>query len=1284
MHWIRIGLICAGALLAAIVIVVVLLFTMDLGRFKPQAEDLVSDQLGRRIHIDGIFQPSLGAEIRLIAEDIRLDNPDWAAGESLLRAQRLDVSLDTWALLSGRILLNNLELNDMAIALEQDETGSNNWTLLESEPAEEADDSESTLDLLILQARIRDLTVTYDEPSRDSPIRFHAAAIDQVQLESGDLQLELDGDLNGTPVTLDVTAGSFANLLSAGQVHYDLDGDIGEISISSNAQIDSLAEPREPVGHLNISGPDAKYLTDVLGIAPITQGPLDLVATIEPVADKMNLKILGEFGEFEIDVLGSFSDLQEFDDVNIDFSAAGPNAATFGDLTGLDGIPPDPYSIRGNVRGEGETAIAGTVAIEIGETEFDVSATIDNFPDIDGSVVSLKIDGPEFGRFNKLLGLPGKLTGPFRLTADLSQSPDGEELIDIDAAARDIQFRVNGVVSTEPEFVGTKLALSVKGENLSVITDALDIPDVPGVPFDVNAKVSRPDRGFAIEDGIVTLGADVIRLDGLVGLEPLASDTDIKFEISGPDLGETLALLQMDPDKIPDGVYRAGGRIHREDAGFVLEQIVATLGAKEDYRVEADGLLTEPPGFVGTRLNLSARGASLRDVGEIAEVSGLPPASFRVSGTVNRRQEGFAVTDGEFQVAEDKLRVEGLVGNEPLERDTDLRFEVSGPDLVGTLNMAGVELEALPPGSYEAAGRVRRRAEYIELDGITARLGSTRARLGGRLGNLTDFQGTDIDITIDGDSLARLVPEVSGYTFRDVPFNVASKVQLARDTVNLRGLNVRIGQGELRGDVEIGMSPVLGAGSVELTANGPDVAEWVPSFAQYVPVTAPFDLTGGVHWTDSHVTVDGLDLKLAKGRLVANGNVDVADFSRTDFEFDAQVASMSNLGLIAGRDLPDDPLTLSAHLIGSTGVLRLEDLRATAGSSDLSGRATYDSQGEVPSVDVGLASTYLNLVPFLPAEEATAEPEPTAPADDSRVIPDTPIPLDLLQQLNARVNVSIGELVLRETTVNDVLVLGSLQDGALRIEKFGLAGRRGTLDGTLEVLPTPDGARISTVVDGTGMTLGLTPSSPDAVDRLPSYDIQLKLAAGGATVRDVAASLDGTLRLVGGSGQLKSLPGWFLRDVTAEVVNTVNPFVKKEGFAKIQCFAILLRSVAGQVDGVPALVLQTDKLNIVGVAFIDLATEEIDVKIETAARKGLGIGVADFVTPYTKIGGTMAEPKLAFDTEEAVARGAETVATLGTAWIAKKVKNRFFSPKDPCGEEVSKADEEMKNISGER
>ena len=118
------------------------------------------------------------------------------------------------------------------------------------------------------------------------------------------------------------------------------------------------------------------------------------------------------------------------------------------------------------------------------------------------------------------------------------------------------------------------------------------------------------------------------------------------------------------------------------------------------------------------------------------------------------------------------------------------------------------------------------------------------------------------------------------------------------------------------------------------------------------------------------------------------------------------------------------------------------------------------------------------MAPFLSDQAKGADPESAPPVDDSRLIPETAIPLDELKQLNARVDISIGELVLRESTVNDVLLSASLQDGALRIDKFRLAGKRGSLAGNLEVLPTPESAQISAEFEGTGLNLGLTPSSP--------------------------------------------------------------------------------------------------------------------------------------------------------------------------------------------------------------
>ena len=92
--------------------------------------------------------------------------------------------------------------------------------------------------------------------------------------------------------------------------------------------------------------------------------------------------------------------------------------------------------------------------------------------------------------------------------------------------------------------------------------------------------------------------------------------------------------------------------------------------------------------------------------------------------------------------------------------------------------MVGMQLESLPPGSYALAGQIRREEDYFELEEITARLAGVQAQLNGRLGNLTDFQGSNITITIEGDNLAELVPADSGLAFQAVPFSVAGELEL--------------------------------------------------------------------------------------------------------------------------------------------------------------------------------------------------------------------------------------------------------------------------------------------------------------------------------------------------------------------------------------------------------------------------------------------------------------------------------------------------------------------------
>ena len=123
--------------------------------------------------------------------------------------------------------------------------------------------------------------------------------------------------------------------------------------------------------------------------------------------------------------------------------------------------------------------------------------------------------------------------------------------------------------------------------------------------------------------------------------------------------------------------------------------------------------------------------------------------------------------------------------------------------------------------------------------------------------------------------------------------------------------------------------------------------------------------------------------------------------------------------------------------------------------------------------------------------------------------------------------------------------------------------------------------------------------------------------------------------------------------------------------------AVLVEANEGVVVGKPAVVLQTDKLNITGVGKVDLGSEKLNAKFNTQARKGVGISLSDLVSPLTEVGGTLGNPRLQLNTAGTIVEGGAAVATVGISFLAKKARDRLFSNKNPCRTAIAEADKDL-------
>ena len=1000
----------------------------------------------------------------------------------------------------------------------------------------------------------------------------------------------------------------------------------------------------------------------------------------------MQLLVNGVFGEFALDVSGQFVDLQDLQEADLRIAASGPDSSAVARLIGNDTVPADPFTIVGNLQRSGNSLAVDGIKVTVGKSQFDIGGRFDNFPDPRSAQATIHIEGPDFGRFNRLLGLPGKLTGPFTLDAGLKPLADGRASVNLKAIAQDAQLEIAADVSEDPDFVGTRAEIKTAGPNLRTVTTALGLEQAPADPFELKVILERVAEGAKIETGTLVVASDRISLQGLVGNDPVQADTDIQFDISVPNLARTLAAFGRDADELPKAKLQASGRVERGAENFILHDVQAVIGENSEYTLKLDGQVSPETDFLGSKIRVSAKGKSLGALTDAASVEGMPDLPFELGATVERQLKGISIEDGSARIGDDHVKLSGLIADKPLEGDTDFSFDARAPDLKASLKRFGVDIDELPAGPFDASGEIRYQGKYFAVQNVRATLAGAKLAVDGRLGTFPELEGTKLTVQLNGADLSRLLPDEQKFSALNKPFGLSAKVGVRNQELSLNEVTAFVAEARLTADVDFRMSPLFGGGKFALNATSPDLLRLTPRLSEVsVSEQAALEFQTDGNWAEGVWTLDDFSLQLGKLTLVAKGTVDgPPNFERTDLRSTLNTSSLRNLSLLTGRELPDEPAQLKLHLVGSDEAMMLEEFAGTFGDSDISGEFTLRT-GDVQNINFGLRSKRLNLAPYLPELTEKDQPEKEAAVKTTkadRVIPDTVIPMDELRKYRVSANIDIAELNLRYRTLSDILAVGKVEGGALKLTKFNIRSSQDeVLTGKLDLRPGESGAELSLAIQGTALAMGLPAMTEEEMQALPRYDVDTVLHGMGTTVRELAGSLNGYVRLVMGPGDIRATAlAFFTNDFASEVITTVNPFLKSDPYSHYECAVILLRLKDGIVDVQREAFFQTDRLRIFADANVDLKSEELNATIRTVPTKGLGLSFSDLINPYTMIGGTLASPSLTLDPKGALIEGGAAVATGGISILAMRFKDRFLSEKDACGKAVADADLDFQAI----
>ncbi|MCB1539123.1 MAG: AsmA family protein [Rhodospirillales bacterium] len=220
------------------------------------------------------------------------------------------------------------------------------------------------------------------------------------------------------------------------------------------------------------------------------------------------------------------------------------------------------------------------------------------------------------------------------------------------------------------------------------------------------------------------------------------------------------------------------------------------------------------------------------------------------------------------------------------------------------------------------------------------------------------------------------------------------------------------------------------------------------------------------------------------------------------------------------------PVDIAATLGISGKVYTLSDLKATLGSSDLSGKLKADLGGGVPSITADLASKTLDVGALVgvsgkdsarkAAASNTGQGASTTTAANSGTGQWSREALDtgFMKAVNADIKLSAGTLIYGNWTLTDAKAALALKDGVMKVSPLSGKLFGGTLDGTLDASSSGSGQPLNVALDTDvkNVAIGsflqaLTSSTQKRADGTGSASIAIKGA--GVSAAALVSSLNG-------------------------------------------------------------------------------------------------------------------------------------------------------------------------------
>ncbi len=1139
-----------GLLLLAAGAFAALMF-VDPALFRSQLEARATQAFGREVRLAGTIRLERSLTPRLVAREITIAHPEWAADPAFATAEEAAVQVALLPLLRGDLRVLDVRLSGVEIFLESRPDGADPHSFGDPDAADSGEGVLPPIErILIRNAALshrsaKGVVTRYEihqaqlwnlpgEPERieaegsvkDVPFRIHLAADTPVEATGPHLPWSARLELQCPDLFL-TASGRVARVFD--WEHFDLRiaarGDRPD-SIQNIFGIDLHG-----IGAFEIAGAieaaDGVYrVTELSANVQVTAGRHDLTITHGTAA-------AGRKAPSELALQGTLGDVP----LSIAFTSERPLAAFFEAAAW-------PLSGRAKFAGA-ELEIDGT-ASKAGE-RLDLQALL---------------RGENLGALARALGQGPLEAGSFRISSHAAFQEGGWEVADLEG-------EIHGIGPWKRVRVAQGRGAVGKTGSFSASLSA-DLDQVPlSLSFQGKTGAGPESNGttWPFELDAAAAGAELTAAGSIVD-SPDGRRFEAATRIAGRRLDRLGLLIAVPLPRID--AYDLSARVTHQDRVHDFRDLLVRIGGSRLIgSLRWDGSRAKPL-LTG---NLSVERLMLEEL----QAASAAPAS------ADPLDRPIAIDWLRAFDARLKLDVNGIAGSPlPIEQlsadatvaagrlDAKLRGRAAGASLQGQVELS---VNAMPEVSLTAAiGPIDAVRTLRQLNLPLALSGAVKTvHIKGRSAGRTP----------------RALLEQAQLSVRANPagLEVSGTIMRRRVDITLAKAEASVRRGR---PAEVVLSGALNRVPFDATIAAGSIAEL---YRPNTPLPVRFVMRAG------------------EVQLKAEGAV-ARPFSRQEFNLSHELTGKEIKGLDPLMDMVL-PLQGEFHARGRVSArgkqfFYEEDLRV--GRSDLKAELTVSYEAARPAIEgrVRIHELHMNDL-ILSGVEPPGDPA----RKSARVIPDHPIPAEIFRAADLDLHLQAGRIVTGAEPLGDLSAEITIQNGRYHSVHSVSGVLGGRMEGEVEIDAAADPPSIGIRFQAEEVDYRFL-QSPARESGLIEGRIGLyaELAGAGGTVRDFLEDAQGRLTLIGGPGRIsdRRLDLW-----AADLLPTMlSPRWQRENITEMNCAVAHVKLHQGMME-VEDLLLDTRRITVAGSGSVDLKTESMDLLLAPRPKRVSLVSLANTV-----------------------------------------------------------------------